>query len=270
MRKLNQMKKIIPFTMLLLIVSLLSCNSSKTDTLITEVKNDIISSLREEGDYDTQIESLTLSEKSTGNYVGILTTREGGDLFSYEITVNLYGDLFEWEILAPSSNEDIEDSYTDENVEEVFEEAEEADSYTSEEAEVYSGNSEDYYDKNSATEVKNYCNLSANAFFEFLTSNNFTLNGSGSVKFSRRYDYSREQYVEGDITISGSGTSLIGKYEVMNGSMIYISDLSVISGYFDASNNEGSSGAASVDCNGNLLGTLSEGYNSTDLRILLK
>jgi hypothetical protein len=252
------MKKIKVPPIIAILFFLGSCTSTDTEALAADVKLNIIDYLRSDGDFNTEVKSLTLTKVSENKYNGILTTNEYGSLYAYEVVVTTNGDIFSWQILdKTTSSERVEEMTYEEAVEDYYEEDAEMDW-------------EEDYTSSSVSESQSYCNLSANSFFEFLTSNNFTLNGNGSVRFSRRYDFARDHYVEGDITISGSGTSLKGKYEVMNGSMIYISDLSVVSGYFDASNNEGSSGAASVDCNGNLSGTLSQGYNATELRILLK
>lgn len=116
----------------------------------------------------------------------------------------------------------------------------------------YQSNNETY----NVNEEKSPCNFDESEMYDFLTSNSFTLNGNGRVEF-----YNNE------IGIYGGRADLRGSFKIVN-STIKISNLQAVSGYFDASNNNGSNGSLYVNCDGNISGSLYSGGESISVNIL--
>jgi len=111
----------------------------------------------------------------------------------------------------------------------------------------------------SSKKPKDYCSLSRSETNNYITKNSpFTLGSSGRVSFSSN----------SQITLSGSGKTLYGTWNVSMGNVIRINNLKVVSGSFDASNNYGVSGSLSIDCNGDISGNLYDrNGNSTPLNL---
>lgn len=106
----------------------------------------------------------------------------------------------------------------------------------------------------------NYCSLTLAETFDYLTKNSpFNLGASGSVNFTKRWDYQRNSWVEGEINISGglgSNSRLSGKYQITNRNTIKVFELRVTRGMFDASRNEDTFGSFTINCDGNVRGYL--------------
>ena len=131
-----------------------------------------------------------------------------------------------------------------------------------------------YQNSNKNKEEKkpsNFCDLSTADATAFLSSNYFYLgnNRSSSVSFSINYGSSNS----GKIHISGglgSSQRLMGTFSVSNNS-VSINNLSAVAGNFDASNNSGTNGRVSINCDGNLSGALYDrNGNSSNLSIIKK
>ncbi|REE25655.1 hypothetical protein DFQ09_102246 [Winogradskyella pacifica] len=109
-----------------------------------------------------------------------------------------------------------------------------------------------------------YCSLTMLQTFDYLNNNSpFNLGSSGSVNFTKRFDYERNSWVEGEINISGglgSNSRLSGKYTITSGNILKISGLSATGGSFDASRNGDSFGSFKINCSGDLEGYLRD-YN---------
>ena len=118
--------------------------------------------------------------------------------------------------------------------------------------------------QNESNQEKNYCSLSLAETFTFLTDNSpFNLGSTGSVNFTKRFDYGRNAWVEGEINISGgmgSNSRLSGQYRVTNRNTIKVSGLKATGGRFDASRNGDTYGSFTINCNGNIEGYLRD-YN---------
>ena len=94
----------------------------------------------------------------------------------------------------------------------------------------------------------------------YLTSNTFTLNGNGSVSFNKIGMGSKNN---GQVTIKGGRADLIGNYSVSTSGTIQITDLKAYDGYFDANNNNSTSGTFYLQSNGSITGSL---YGKNDSR----
>jgi len=122
---------------------------------------------------------------------------------------------------------------------------------------------------NNSRKPTNYCSLSASETFDYLTNQrSLTLNGNGSVQFTKRNDFSRNKWIENKFVVSSNGYRLEGDWKVIRGNTIKITNYKVISGNFDASNNSASVGLLTIGCNGNLSGVLRDrNGNSIDISI---
>jgi|TARA_B110000261_G_C13075717_1_gene353928 hypothetical protein len=105
--------------------------------------------------------------------------------------------------------------------------------------------------------VTSPCDMNSSELDEFLTKNSFSVNGNGRVVFDRN----------NNVYINGGRADLRGTYSTSSGN-VRISNLQAVSGYFDPSNNNGSSGRFSVDCNGNMNGNLYSGGQSRSVLII--
>lgn len=230
------MKNVYPFILLLVCLILNSCNSS---TNKSSLENQVIESMRasnvEQGLTGVTIQRLDLNKENDNFYIGRLYTLEDGNQLYYDVEVEVMNDVFEWRVLTLG---DLVDSSVDSR---PF--TEEEKSYTDEVVQ------------------KDYCDLSQQKMFEYLTSTNFNINGNGSVNFSKSYDYASKQWTEGVVTISGGGQGVSGKYSISGINSIYLKDVIATSGSYDASNNNGSSGLFILNCDGSMTGTLSDGNN---------
>lgn len=191
----------------------------------------MVDTWKKEGLYGISIKDLSLKKTKENNYSGTLETIENGESFSYPVKVVVYGDEFEWEIVDDNLSEDKN---------QIIEEIE------------------------GISTSENYCSLSNDEFLKYLTKTNFNINGNGSVYFSKTFDYSSNMWKEGKVTISGGGQSVSGMYSIIGKNTVYLEDVMAVSGIYDASNNNGSSGAFTMDCEGNLSGSLSDGNNIRD------
>lgn len=99
----------------------------------------------------------------------------------------------------------------------------------------------------------------------YLRKNTFTINGNGNVSFNFN-----SMSNQGQIQISGNGNTLLGKCSLME-SGFYIDDLVVVSGNFDASNNNGSFGNFIINPDGSFNGVLMDrNGNSRNYRFVPK
>ena len=123
------------------------------------------------------------------------------------------------------------------------------------------------------TTTKNYCSLTLAETFTFLTDNSpFNLGSTGSVNFTKRFDYGRNAWVEGEINISGgmgSNSRLSGQYRVTNRNTLKVSGLKATGGRFDASRNGDTYGSFTINCDGNIEGYLRD-YKGNSRDILIK
>lgn len=225
---MKKIKSVIIGSIFLLILS--ACNENyTTDNLEDDVITSIEEASREEGIYGVKIKSLDLTDHGNNYYTGKLyTVEEGLDLY-YEIEVNTMGVMFEWEFLSDALP-------------------------------ISSSSQNTITDKENKASA-DFCDLSIQELFDYLTGHNFNIEGNGSVSFSKTFDYASNQWKESTITISGNGSTVKGNYSIIGGNTIYIDELIAVSGMFDASRNNGSSGTFTLDCNGNLKGSLTDGNN---------
>lgn len=167
--------------------------------------------------------TVTLRKVGANSFSGTLVNREDGQKVQYDISVNTNGNLFEWELT--SDGESI------------------GGDYSSVSTPVTSS-------------TVSPCEMNYSELQEFITDNNFSLNGNGRVVFDRN----------NNVYVYGGRADLRGTYRATKGS-VRISSLQAVSGYFDASNNSGSSGSFSVDCNGDMTGNLYSGgeYRSVSI-----
>lgn len=194
-----------------------SCNLNN-NSLEREVRKSMQQTFNSE-QMDIKVHDFKLVKISDGYYEGVLWTNESGDIYIYDVEVVVHKNgAFEWEILGDGN---VEDDYEGSNSKESY-------SYSND-------------NKNSSA---------APTLKEHLTQNYFSVNGNGSVTFSFN-SYSED----GSIHIKGNGKALVGKCSV-SGNTIYINGLVAVSGAFDASNNNGSSGVFYLDNNGSLTGSL--------------
>jgi len=128
--------------------------------------------------------------------------------------------------------------------------------------------------RNNTSNTKNrtfssYCSLSSTETYDYLiNTRSFTLNGNGSVRFTKRYDYGRDKWTSDKMIISSGNYRLEGTWQVKGGNTITIRNYKVISGSFDASNNRPANGLLTIGCNGNLNGVLRDrNGNMIDIRI---
>ncbi|GAB1857345.1 hypothetical protein MHTCC0001_21810 [Flavobacteriaceae bacterium MHTCC 0001] len=123
---------------------------------------------------------------------------------------------------------------------------------------------------NNTSKTGNYCSLSSLETYNYLLdTRSFTLNGNGSVRFTKRFDHGRDKWVEDKFIISSGTYRLEGLWQVKRGNLITIKNFRVISGSFDASNNSTSRGMLTIGCNGNLEGILRD-RNGNTIDILIK
>lgn len=108
-----------------------------------------------------------------------------------------------------------------------------------------------------SSSVTSPCDMNSSELDDFLTKNSFSVNGNGSVVFDRN----------NNVYIRGGRADLRGTYSTSSGN-VKISNLQAVSGYFDPSNNNGSSGRFSIDCNGNMNGNLYSGGKSRSVLII--
>ena len=118
-------------------------------------------------------------------------------------------------------------------------------------------------------DTANYCTLSSGETYDYLiNTRSFTLNGHGTVMFSKRFDHSRDKWIEDKMSISSGTYRLEGTWKVIRGNVVSISNYKVINGNFDASNNSPASGMLKIQCSGDLYGALKDGNgNSIDINI---
>lgn len=131
--------------------------------------------------------------------------------------------------------------------------------------------SKDFSDKE---EINNYCNLSTNSAFKFLTENSpFKFGNNSIVEFQKKYNYQTESWRESNVIINGgfdSSKRLRGSYYI-DGNFIFIENLIAINGNFDASKNIKVFGRLKIQCNGDITGTLRDiNGNRKDLVIKFK
>lgn len=114
---------------------------------------------------------------------------------------------------------------------------------------------------------QDYCSLTFEKTFDYLVSNSpFNLGSGGSVNFTKRFDYQRNAWVEGEVNISGglgSNSRLSGQYRVTAGNMLKISELRATSGIYDASRNGDTYGSFTINCDGNIVGYLRDSNGNT-------
>ena len=208
--------------LLLTIISffLIACGTAVSTS---SLEQDVLQSVKETvqiENYGVTPVSVTLRKVGSNTFSGTLLNNEDGQEVEYDIEVNTKGNLFEWELT--SDGEAI---------------------------------GSDYSSVSSSTSTS-LCDMNSSELDEFLTDNNFSLNGNGRVVFDRN----------NNVYIYGGRADLRGTYRTSSGS-VRISSLQAVSGYFDASNNNGSSGSFSVDCNGNMNGNLYSGgeYRSVSI-----
>jgi len=129
-------------------------------------------------------------------------------------------------------------------------------------------------DNSEIFEETNYCNLSNGDFFTYLTKNDFNLEGNGSVRFEKTFDYGSNKWKEGAFTISGAldGVNhvLKGGYTITGSNTLYVENVRVVTGYFDGANNNGSNGIFTLTCEGTLKGSLSDGNNIRNYTVYRK
>lgn len=116
----------------------------------------------------------------------------------------------------------------------------------------------------------NYCSLSSLETYDYLIdTRSFTLNGHGSVRFTKRFDHGRDKWTEDNIIITSGTYRLEGSWQVKRGGIITIRDYKIIGGNFDASNNSPAHGLLTIECNGNLEGVLRD-RNGNTIDVLIK
>lgn len=123
---------------------------------------------------------------------------------------------------------------------------------------------------NNNPKTGNYCSLSSLETYNYLIdTRSFTLNGKGSVRFTKRFDHGRDKWVEDKFIISSGAYRLEGNWQVKRGGIISIRNYKVINGNFDASNNSSANGILEIQCNGNLSGVLRD-RNGNPIDIYIK
>ncbi|WP_298341130.1 hypothetical protein [uncultured Algibacter sp.] len=124
--------------------------------------------------------------------------------------------------------------------------------------------------KSNTKSTSSYCSLSSSETYNYLIdTRSFTLNGNGSVRFTKRFDHARDKWIEDKIIITSGNYRLEGTWQVKLGNLITIKNYRIISGSFDASNNSPSRGMLKIECNGNLKGVLHD-RNGNMIDILIK
>ena len=217
------MKLISSCSIVIICLGLFSCYGNGSSSGIAELQENVlkdISNSKLAVVNDVSPKSVTLSKFSNGKYIGTLITAEANETYTYDIKVETTGPIFEWEITSDGE---------------------------------LIGSNDNSVSSSTSTSP---CNMNSSELDEFLTDNNFSLNGNGRVVFDRN----------NNVNIYGGRADLRGTYSTSNGS-VRISSLQAISGYFDASNNNGSRGSFSVDCNGDMSGNLHAGgeYKSVSI-----
>lgn len=117
----------------------------------------------------------------------------------------------------------------------------------------------------------NYCNMLSNEVFDYLTgTNSFYLGDRGSVSFLKRFNYESESWVEGNVVINGGigSNRLEGTWRILGNNQIFLDEIIVTGGMFDASRNKGSYGTLKINCDGDLSGFLTDGSGKrVDIRL---
>ncbi|WP_417558738.1 hypothetical protein [Mesoflavibacter zeaxanthinifaciens] len=123
--------------------------------------------------------------------------------------------------------------------------------------------------QNNSNDTANYCTMSSSETYDYLiNTRSFTLNGHGTVRFSKRFDHARDKWIEDKINISSGTYRLEGTWKVIRGNVVSISNYKVVNGHFDASNNSPASGMLKIQCSGDLYGVLKDrNGNSIDINI---
>ena len=204
------MKLIFNLSILIICSTLFSCYGDGRSSSIAELQKDVLEDISNSTmalDNDVNPTSIKLIKISNGKYQGALITTEQNSTYTYDIKVETTGPIFEWEII--SDGEELGTTKTNQ------------------------------------MQSTYPCDMNSSELYDFVTKNNFSLNGNGRVVFDRN----------NNIYIYGGRADLRGSYSTSYGS-VSISNLQATSGYFDPSNNNGSSGIFSFDCSGNLNGSL--------------
>lgn len=213
--------------------ALISCSNIVTER---DVLRDISANIRQNyNDSDMKAVSFEMEHISGNNYTGVLQTIEEGAVYYYDVDVVIEGGMFMWEIKDNgSSDENTFDSFYDINDTESLE----------------------YEEPKEPVSID---------LKEYLRKTQFTLSGNGTVTFTFN-SYSDD----GSVFIGGNGSTLNGKCSV-NSNLLYIEELRVTTGYFDATNNSGSSGVFFLLEDGSLKGSLNDrNGNKQELNILPK
>lgn len=123
---------------------------------------------------------------------------------------------------------------------------------------------------NNTSNTNNFCSLSSLETYDYLiNTRSFTLNGHGSVRFTKRFDHGRDKWTEDKMIITSGTYRLEGTWQVKRGGIITIRNYKVIGGNFDASNNNPANGLLTIGCNGNLEGVLRD-RNGNTIDLLIK
>ena len=113
----------------------------------------------------------------------------------------------------------------------------------------------------------NYCNLDQSEALKYLAKQSFSVNGK-SVSFSTRYDYQRQRYIPNEFIINGHGSRILGSWKMYSGTSISLSNVKQVSGNFDPTNNRPLNGFLSLQCNGNLTGSIGNGSKQIQFNII--
>lgn len=113
----------------------------------------------------------------------------------------------------------------------------------------------------------NYCNLSQAEALKYIARQSFSVNGK-SVSFSTSYDFQREEHIPSEFILNGNTSRFLGRWKMYSNTSIYLFDLIQVSGSFDPTNNKSVSGYLTLQCNGNLIGSVGRGNKQQQLNII--
>lgn len=140
---------------------------------------------------------------------------------------------------------------------------------------VYKNNNQPKPNKNTPLSISNakknnsigYCNLSQSEALKYIAKQSFSVNGR-SVSFSTRYDYQRQKYIPNEFIINGHGSRILGSWKMYSSTSISLLNVKQVGGSFDPTNNRPLNGFLSLQCNGNLTGSIGNGSKQTQLNII--
>ncbi len=181
---------------------------------------------------------------------------------NYESLLNRYSNLQKHishygNLLAEN---DITDSYTNSSEEKV---AERIQYYSDRKNENIQQEEELKIDSSNG----NYCNLSQAEALKYIAKQSFSINGK-SVSFSTRYDYQRQQYIPNEFIINGHGSRILGQWKMYSSTSISLLNVKQVGGSFDPTNNRPLNGFLSLQCNGNLTGSIGNGSKQIQFNII--